>query len=75
MQIKVYTTPTCGFCTMLKQYLTQKGVKFEEIDVAKDPSKAEEARKLSGQTGVPVLVADKEVIVGFDKEKIDDLIK
>jgi len=75
MEIQIYSTPTCPWCKKAKEYLASKNLKFEEIDVSEDPKKAAELVKISGQTSVPVLVINKKVIVGFDKEKIDEAIK
>ncbi len=71
MAIKVYSTPTCPYCTMAKEYLSSKGVTFENVDVSADKAAGEEMVKISGQMGVPVIVADDEVIVGFDKGAIN----
>lgn len=72
--VKVYSTPTCPWCHRAKDYLTNKGIKFEEIDVSKDNVKAQEMVKLSGQMGVPVIMVDSEVIIGFDQSKLDKLL-
>lgn len=71
MEVKVYSTPTCPYCAMVKEYLSSKGVTFENIDVAADQSAGEEMVKISGQMGVPVIVAGNEIIVGFDKGAIN----
>jgi glutaredoxin-like YruB-family protein len=73
--IKIYSTPTCVYCKTLKGYLKKYNFSFEEIDVSKDEKQLEEMIKNSGQMGVPVIDIDGEVIVGFDKEKIDKLLK
>lgn len=72
---KVYSTPTCVYCKTLKSYLSQNKIEFEEIDVSKDEKELQDMIKKSGQMGVPVVDIDGEVIVGFDKEKIDKLLK
>ena len=71
MEVKVYSTPTCPYCVRVKEYLTSKGVTFENIDVAADNAAGEEMVKISGQMGVPVIVAGNEIIVGFDKGAIN----
>ncbi|VVB57998.1 putative Thioredoxin [Candidatus Anstonella stagnisolia] len=73
-KITVYSTPTCPFCTMAKQYLKGKGVQFSDIDVAKDKNAALEMVKKSGQMGVPVLDIGGKIIVGFDRAKIDSAL-
>jgi len=72
--VTVYSTPTCPWCVRVKGYLQQKGVEFTDVDVSKDIEKAREMVKLSGQMGVPVVAINGSVIVGFDKEKIDELL-
>lgn len=72
--VKVYSTPTCPYCTRVKEFLTSSGVQFENIDVSSDQEKAQEMIDLSGQMGVPVVVIDGEVVVGFDKGKIQQLL-
>lgn len=74
MDIKIYTTPTCGYCRHAKDYLRQRGVEFTEYDVSVDRNAAEEMVAKSGQMGVPVIVADEEVIVGFDRPRLDQLL-
>jgi len=69
--ITVYSTPTCPYCTMAKEYLASKKFTYTNIDVAADPAKADEMVKKSGQMGVPVLDIDGTIIVGFDKAKIN----
>ena len=71
MAIKVYSTPTCPYCIKLKSYLKEKNVVFEAVDVSSDQNGLEEMIKVSGQMGVPVVVIDGSVMVGFDKDKID----
>ena len=69
--IKVYSTSTCPWCKKAKEFLAEKGVDFEDIDVGENPDKAEEMRKKSGQMGVPQIEIDGKMIVGFDKEALD----
>lgn len=69
--VKVYSTPTCPFCIRVKQYLSENNVFFENFDVSLDQEKAEEMIKKSGQMGVPVLDIEGEIIVGFDRERIN----
>ncbi|AKM82111.1 TPA: NrdH-redoxin [Candidatus Berkelbacteria bacterium] len=75
MQIKVYSTPTCPYCVQAKQYFKSRNIDFEDIDVSLDHEKAHEMIDLSGQMGVPVIKIDNDVIVGFDKAKIDQHLK
>jgi len=72
--ITVYSTQTCPYCVMLKNYLKDNGFKYTEIDVSKDYKKAEEMIEKSGQMGVPVADIDGQIIIGFNKEKIKKIL-
>jgi len=74
VSVVVYTTPTCGFCHQVKAYLNQRGVPFAEYDVSRDPQSAAEMVRLSGQRGVPVVTVDGQVVVGFNRPLIDQLL-
>lgn len=71
MNVKVYSTQTCPYCHQLKDYLKEKKVDFEDIDVGSDPAKAQEMIDKSGQMGVPVSEIDGEIIIGFDVDAIN----
>ena len=58
----------------MKEYLSQKGIKYTEYDVAQDREKAKEMIQKSGQMGVPVILVDSEVVIGFNKAKLDELL-
>lgn len=73
--IKVYSTPSCPYCSTLKQFLKDNNIDFEDIDVSSDENAANEMVKKSGQMGVPVADINGEIVVGFDKEKIKQLLK
>ncbi|MBP9826940.1 glutathione S-transferase N-terminal domain-containing protein [Candidatus Saccharibacteria bacterium] len=70
-KVLIYTTPTCVFCKNVKQYFDEKGIKYETIDVLADASKAQEMIDKSGQMGVPVTDYKGNIIIGFDKAKLD----
>jgi glutaredoxin 3 len=72
--VKVYSTPTCPWCLRVKQFLKDGNIIFENIDVSSDQTAAEEMIQKSGQMGVPVLDIDGQIIVGFDKEKIQQAL-
>lgn len=72
--IKVFSTPSCPYCHTLKAFLDEKGFKYEDIDVATDEKVREEMIKESGQMGVPVTDIDGQIIVGFDRQKISQLL-
>jgi glutaredoxin 3 len=73
MGIIVYTTPTCPYCHMVKDFLTERGIRFEERDVARNPAYAQELVKNTGQMGVPVTIINGEVVVGFDRSRLERL--
>lgn len=70
-KIKVYSTPTCPYCHILKDFLKEKKIEFEDIDVAADQDAAKEMIEKSGQMGVPVTDINGKIIVGFDKGAIE----
>lgn len=74
MNVKIYSTPTCPYCKMTKEYLSSKGVVYDNIDVSSNRAAADEMIKVSGQMGVPVIVIEDNVVVGFDKARIDSLL-
>jgi glutaredoxin-like YruB-family protein len=74
-KIKVYSTPTCPYCVMAKDFLKQNKIKFEDIDVSRDHKAADEMVKKTGQYGVPVIEIDGKMIIGFDKEAIKKALK
>lgn len=63
------------YCKTLKGYFKKHNIEFEDIDISKDEQALQKMIKDSGQMGVPVVDIDGEVITGFDKEKIDKLLK
>lgn len=69
----VYTSNTCPYCVSAKDYLKEKGIDYTEKNVQTDKEARKELMTM-GHMGVPVLVIDGEEVVGFDKEKIDDLL-
>jgi len=74
MNVKIYTSPTCGYCHQAKRFLSQRGVNFTERDVSVDRAAAEEIVRLTGQMGVPVIVVDGEVVIGFDRARLEQLL-
>jgi glutaredoxin-like YruB-family protein len=73
MNVIVYTSPTCPYCTMVKEFLSQKGVSFDERDVSRDPSYAQELMNSTGQMGVPVTSINGQIVVGFDRGRLEQL--
>ncbi|OGZ64748.1 MAG: NrdH-redoxin [Candidatus Staskawiczbacteria bacterium RIFCSPLOWO2_01_FULL_40_39] len=75
MMVIIYSTPTCVYCNSLKQYLTDKNIAYKEIDVSQNEQELEKMVAISGQMGVPVVDIDGNIVIGFDKVKIDELLK
>jgi glutaredoxin-like YruB-family protein len=73
-KVRVFTTPVCPYCYTLKEFLKEKGIEFEEIDVSKDEKAVKDLIEKSGQMGVPVVEIDGQIVVGFDKERICELL-
>jgi len=73
-QISIYSTPTCTYCKAVKEYFNQNNVTFQEFNVAEDASRRQEMIERSGQMGVPVIMVDNDIVVGFDKEKLNSLL-
>ena len=74
-KVKIYSTPTCPFCKAAKEFFKEKGIKFEDIDVSKNEEAAKEAKEKSGAMSVPIIEIDGKIIIGFDKEKIEQALK
>jgi glutaredoxin-like YruB-family protein len=73
-RVTVYSTPTCSWCTTLKKHLDHHGIKYKDVDVSKDTKAAEDMVKRSGQQGVPQTDINGQMIIGFDKVKINSLL-
>ncbi|MBN1131509.1 MAG: hypothetical protein JXR52_05285 [Bacteroidales bacterium] len=74
-RVTVYTSPTCTWCNAVKMYLEGKGIRYAEINVAANPAMAEEMVRKSGQQGVPQTDIDGKIVVGFDKNRINELLE
>jgi len=74
MNVKIYTSPTCGYCHQVKRFLSERGVVYVEYDVSQDRAAAEEMMRLTGHMGVPVIVIDEEVVIGFDRPRLEQLL-
>lgn len=73
-KVVVYSTPTCVYCKMAKEYFKEHNVAYEEKDVTMDMDAQEEMIEKSGQMGVPVIAIDGEMIIGFDQKRIAELL-
>lgn len=70
-QVTIYTTPTCHFCQMSKEFFKENNVPYTEHNVAADMEKRQEMIDKSGQMGVPVIFVGDEMIIGFDKKHLE----
>ena len=75
MNVTVYSTPGCVWCKRTKEFLKEYKVAFTEVDLSKDPKKAEEVMKKSGHQGVPIIEVNGTFIGGFDEEKLKEALK
>lgn len=73
-KVTIYSTPTCHYCNMAKEYFDENGVKYDSFDVASDLDKRREMMEKSGQLGVPVITIDGDVVVGFDRSRLAHLL-
>ncbi len=74
-KVTIYSTPTCHFCHLAKEFFNEKGIKYTEYDVLADVAKRQEMMDKSGQLGVPVIVIDDKVVVGFNQPQVEELLK
>jgi glutaredoxin-like YruB-family protein len=74
-QVTVYTTPTCSWCNTLKSYLNKNNIRYTEVDVSRNETAAQEMVRRSGQQGVPQTLIGGEMIVGFDRNRINRLLE
>ncbi len=73
-KVTIYSTPTCHFCQMAKEYFAQNNVSYEEFNVASDTERRKEMMEKSGQLGVPVILIDSDVVIGFNRPKLQRLL-
>jgi glutaredoxin-like YruB-family protein len=69
--VTIYSTPTCAYCKMAKEYFREKNVSYTEFNVAVDIERAQEMIEKSGQMGVPVIDIEGKIVIGFNKPVID----
>jgi len=72
--VTIYSTPVCHFCQTAKEYFTDNNVEYTEHDVAADQEQRQAMIEMTGQMGVPVIKIGDEVVVGFDEEKVKELL-
>lgn len=73
-KVIVYSTPTCPFCMRTKNFLKEHNIEFEDIDASADRAKAEEMIRKSGQTGVPVIDIDGNIVIGYNVARLKELL-
>ena len=73
-EVVIYSTPTCHFCALSKEYFAKNNVAFTNYDVASDFEKRQEMIDMTGQMGVPVIRIGNDVVIGFDKKKLAELL-
>ncbi|MFA6099492.1 MAG: Uxx-star family glutaredoxin-like (seleno)protein [Patescibacteria group bacterium] len=75
MHVTIYTTPTCPYCKLAKDFFKDKGIPFSEVDVASDPSAANDMVKKSGQMGVPVIEINDQIVVGWNQGALQEILE
>lgn len=70
----IYSTPTCGYCKMAKDFFAANNIAFTEHNVQTDLEKRKEMIERSGQMGVPVIFVDEDMTIGFDKTRLSSLL-
>lgn len=73
--VKIYTTPTCVYCKMAKEYFKKNNIEYQELDVARDAKARDEMIQKSHQMGVPVIEINGEIVVGFDRGHLAKLLE
>ena len=73
-QVTIYSTPSCVYCKMAKEFFTKNNVAYEEHDVASDQKAREDMVNKTHQLGVPVIQIDDNIVIGFDQKTIEDLL-
>jgi len=73
-KVKIYTTPTCVYCKMTKEFFKKNNIQYEEKDVASDAASRDEMIAKSGQFGVPVIDIDEKIIIGFDQPRLKEAL-
>lgn len=73
-KVSVYSTPTCPYCNQVKEYLKQKGIEFIEYNVASDLEARNVMVQKSGQLGVPVIDVGGDIVIGFNRARLEELL-
>ncbi len=73
-RVIIFTTPSCPHCNHAKRYLRERGIRFRDVDVSRDPAAARDMIRRSGQQGVPVIDIGGKIVIGFNKAEVDRLL-
>ena len=73
-KVTIYTTPTCVYCKATKEFFQEKNITYEEKNVAEDEKARDHMVQASGQMGVPVIEIGEDIVIGFDKPKLSELL-
>ena len=72
--IEIYSTPTCHFCNLAKDWFKEKNLDYKEYNVAADIEKRKEMMEITGQLGVPVIKINDDVLIGFNPNKMSEIL-
>ncbi len=72
--VSIYSTPTCHFCQMAKEFFAENKIEYTNYDVSKDLARRQEMFTITSQMGVPVIIIGDDVVIGFDRDKIAELL-
>jgi len=73
-KVTIYSTPTCQYCEQAKEYMKENEIDYKEYDVSSDTDRRKEMIEKSGQMGVPVIVIGEDMMVGFEKDRFEEMI-
>ncbi|MFT5281049.1 MAG: glutaredoxin 3 [Flavobacteriaceae bacterium] len=74
-KVEIYSTPSCGYCHKAKDFFKENDIEYTEYDVSEDADKRSEMIEKTGQMGVPVIIIDDEMMVGFNEDKLSELLE
>lgn len=72
--VSIYTTETCGYCKLAKEFFVKNNVAYSEYDVGRDLAKRQDMIEKSGQMGVPVIMVGNDMVIGFNKPRLAELL-
>ncbi len=73
-EVVIYSTPTCHFCQLAKEFFNNNNIEYTDYDVQADPAKGQEMVQRTGQRSVPMIFIGEELVMGFDEAKIRELL-